>query len=176
MGEALEAFITALQAPKQAAPALLLGLALLAGMPVLVLAGVAARTVRRVAAVPPAKRTRSACPGWPRKAWLEVVRKGQSSCVEIGDGLVRIGREGDNEVCLNDETVHRYHAAIHRTRDAEVMVTDLSAHAGNGVLVNGRRVGTARLKDGDTIGIGRAEVIFHSAPVAAREIEMVVGH
>lgn len=170
MREALEALIGAMAVPRQAAPALMLGLVVLAAMPVLVVAGAIWRAFRRHARKSAAGNVTRIGAAWPREAWLEIERQGEPARFAIKDGLVRIGRERDNEICLRDDSVHRYHAAVHCTGDAEVRVTDLSSAAGNGVLVNGRRIGSARLKDGDRIALGSAYVVFHSVPLAAREI------
>jgi hypothetical protein len=104
-------------------------------------------------------------PAWPSEAWIVVdgedadgVRHG------IGRAMVRIGRESDNDIHLTDKTVHRYHAAIHRTEDAEFVITDLSSAGGNGVTVNGRAVAEARLSDGDSIELGHARLKFIARP------------
>jgi pSer/pThr/pTyr-binding forkhead associated (FHA) protein len=102
-------------------------------------------------------------PLWPSQAWIEI-EGSESARHGIGRGIVRIGREGDNDICLTDMTVHRYHAAIHRTDDAEYVITDLSSADGNGVAVNGQPVSEARLADGDTIVLGRACLKFIAKP------------
>lgn len=78
--------------------------------------------------------------------------------------LVRIGRESDNELRLNDGTVHRYHALIQRSREGGYLLLDISGSDGNGVSVNGARVASAQLNDGDRIEIGGAAVTFRQAP------------
>jgi hypothetical protein len=102
-------------------------------------------------------------PLWPSQAWIEIEGSGAPRH-GIGRGVVRIGREGDNDICLAESTVHRYHAAIHRTEDAEFVITDLSSAGGNGVAVNGRRVAEALLHDGDTIELGLARLKFIARP------------
>ena len=104
-------------------------------------------------------------PAWPSEAWIVVdgedadgVRHG------IGRALVRIGRESDNDIRLNDKTVHRYHAAIRRTEDAEFIITDLSSVGGNGVTINGRAVAESPLADGDSIELGHAKLKFIAKP------------
>ena len=62
-------------------------------------------------------------------------------------------------VC-SEKTVHRYHAVIRRTTDGDVVITDLSGADGNGVLINGKRIGEARLVKGDVIGIGEVKLKF----------------
>jgi pSer/pThr/pTyr-binding forkhead associated (FHA) protein len=105
----------------------------------------------------------------PQEAWIEIVNRGAVAPsspdrrYSLGRTLLRIGRETDNDVCLEDITVHRYHAAIHRTEDAEFVVTDLSSSGGNGVVVNGRAVAEARLGNGDMIELGNAQIKFSTA-------------
>jgi pSer/pThr/pTyr-binding forkhead associated (FHA) protein len=79
--------------------------------------------------------------------------------------MVRIGREADNDICLQEKTVHRYHAVIRRTTDGEVIITDLSGPDGNGVLVNGTRIGEGRLKRGDVLAIGEVKLNFDARPI-----------
>jgi hypothetical protein len=65
-----------------------------------------------------------------------------------------IGRALDNDVVLDDRSVSRYHAQIRAERGG-LIVVDLQST--NGTFLNGRRVaGEARLKDGDSLTIGRA--------------------
>lgn len=74
--------------------------------------------------------------------------------------VVQIGRSQDVDILVNDPTVHRLHAAIHRTDDAEYCVTDLCAGTGNGVAVNGQPVFQQTIRHGDEIQIGRARLTF----------------
>jgi hypothetical protein len=161
------------------APALVLGLAALLVVPPLALIGLMLRGQRAAPDSPDStyiqtrKRTRTPRrhadasqdeePLWPSKAWLEMDAQGTPR-YDIGRSVVRIGREDDNDICINDMTVHRYHAAIHRTEDAEFVITDLSSSGGNGVVVNGRRVSEARLNDGDIIELGLARFKFAATP------------
>lgn len=170
------------------APALVLGLAALIAVPPLALLGLwfsrreaesvavsEARTqVRRVprsARAEPREGVRTGhIPLRPLEAWIEVVNgDAESPAAEekrynLARTLLRIGRETDNDICLQDVTVHRYHAAIHRTEDAEFVITDLSSAHGNGVVVNGRAVAEARLASGDLIELGNARLKFSAAP------------
>ncbi|AHB48101.1 signal peptide protein [Hyphomicrobium nitrativorans NL23] len=106
----------------------------------------------------------------PLAAWVEVLNGNEvAPDAEPRYGLpraliLRIGRESDNDVQLTHTTVHRYHAAIHRTEDAEFVITDLSSVDGNGVVVNGRAVAEARLANGDVIELGKARLKFSTAP------------
>jgi hypothetical protein len=95
------------------------------------------------------------------QAWVEI---GGHRYV-IGRTMLRIGREADNDICLTQKTVHRYHAVIRRSTDGEVVVTDLSGAEGNGVMINGKRVGERSLKSGDVIGIGEVTLKFDARSI-----------
>ena len=82
----------------------------------------------------------------------------------LGRSMIRIGREDDNDIQLPLATVHRYHAVLHRTPEAEYVITDLSSANGNGLIVNGRRLAEARLRDGDTVQLGEATLTFTARP------------
>jgi hypothetical protein len=99
----------------------------------------------------------------PVEAWLEVAGA-EGRRWALGRGMVRIGREEDNDIRLPLATVHRYHAVLHRTSDAEYVITDLSSADGNGLIVNGRRLAEARLKDGDRVQLGAATLTFAARP------------
>lgn len=170
------------------APALVLGLVALIAVPPLALIGLLARRreaealsiaeaqtqVRRVprsAKAEPREGVRTGhIPLRPLEAWIEIENRSEVAPsapdrkYTLARPLLRIGRETDNDVCLEEVTVHRYHAAIHRTEDAEYVVTDLSSSGGNGVVVNGRAVAEARLKNGDVIELGKARLRFSAAP------------
>ena len=100
---------------------------------------------------------------WPTEAWVELPHSDQRHV--IGRAMLRIGREADNDICLTEKTVHRYHAVIRRTTDGNVVVTDLSGADGNGVLINGARIGEGRLTRGDVIGVGEVKLRFDARPV-----------
>lgn len=175
----LEWLTSWLQESYARAPALVLGLALLVVAPLVALLGFASRSVS--AAARDGERTvlvrrrpaplerGDALPGavpeaaWSAQAWVEIDGRPERRW-KVGYGLVRVGREEDNEIRFASRTVHRYHAVIHRTADQDFVVTDLSG-GGNGVLVNGHRIVEARLGDGDRIGIGGETLKFRIARV-----------
>lgn len=158
------------------APALVLGLAVLFALPPLALLGAALRRGAPVVENTDATRVyrrggrgrlkeidleADDTPLWPSSAWVELAG-GQRH--DIGSSILRIGRDADNDICLEDKTVHRYHAAIHRTDDAAFVITDLSSADGNGILVNGLRVHEIPLNDGDRIELGQTKLTFASRP------------
>jgi ABC transport system ATP-binding/permease protein len=65
--------------------------------------------------------------------------------------VLRIGRAPDNDVVIPDLSVSRYHAELRRT-GAAYEIADLDSH--NGTFVNGQRVTSAPLSEGDIVGIG----------------------
>ena len=72
------------------------------------------------------------------------------------EGETTIGRGIDNEVILADVSVSRRHLKI--VREADVLVLrDLGS--GNGTLLNGRRVTSATLGEGDRIEIGETILV-----------------
>jgi ABC transport system ATP-binding/permease protein len=68
-----------------------------------------------------------------------------------------IGRSRHSDVVLSDPTVSRVHAVVWR-EEGMWTITDLES--ANGVLVNGRRVKSAVLHDGDVISLGRVRLRF----------------
>jgi hypothetical protein len=84
----------------------------------------------------------------------------------LASELVLIGRDEENDVRLRDNTVHRYHAAVHHTNEGEFIIKDLSGDGGNGVYVNGHRVGERPLAPGDLVELGAVKLRFEkSQPV-----------
>ncbi len=67
-----------------------------------------------------------------------------------------IGRSTGAEFMVDAALVSRLHCRLTATRDS-LQVKDLDST--NGTFVNGTRVGTAELKDGDRLGVGRLELI-----------------
>ncbi|MFA5950165.1 MAG: FHA domain-containing protein [Hyphomicrobium sp.] len=171
---AIDLFQQWLTASYERAPALMLGLAALLAVPPLALIGLAIRRrdggrseMTQIRSRPPSgpglprdKLSTGFTPLRPGKVWIEVDGQDGAKRHAISAPLVRIGRESDNDICLSDMTVHRYHAAVHRTEDADYVITDLSSAGGNGVTVNGRTVAEARLSHGDQIELGRARLTF----------------
>jgi pSer/pThr/pTyr-binding forkhead associated (FHA) protein len=77
-------------------------------------------------------------------------------------GRLRLGRAADNDVVVRDPTVSGHHAELVGGPAAGFDLVDLGSR--NGTFVNGRRVGRARLRPADRIGIGYHE--FRLVPEA----------
>jgi uncharacterized RDD family membrane protein YckC len=76
---------------------------------------------------------------------------------ELVDREVNLGRELDNALRLSDPSVSRHHAVIRQGPDG-YRIEDLQSS--NGVLLNGARVPTAPLRDGDRITLGQIQITF----------------
>jgi pSer/pThr/pTyr-binding forkhead associated (FHA) protein len=75
------------------------------------------------------------------------------------EGTLSIGRHGENDIVLRDSSVSRHHACFLREGE-NLIVTDKGSK--NGTIVNGLKVESARLEDGDVIRIGDNLVIVVS--------------
>lgn len=102
--------------------------------------------------------------------------------IELGE-RTRIGRLLENDVCLKDGKVSRYHAEIILT-DQGYLFKDLESR--NGSYIKGVRISESPLMNGDRIRIGKTTLIFReelsdttpsglvriaSAPVSDRAIQ-----
>lgn len=76
---------------------------------------------------------------------------------ELVDNEIHIGRELDNTLRLADPSISRHHCIIRRTTTG-FEVQDLQSS--NGVLLNGSRVQTAPIRDGDRITLGQMQLTF----------------
>jgi pSer/pThr/pTyr-binding forkhead associated (FHA) protein len=92
---------------------------------------------------------------------LDVIGIGTDADVHrIDSSMIRIGRHEENDIRLASQTVHRYHAVLHRTSEQKFVITDLSGPQGNGVVVNAERVDQAALAAGDLIELGDVRLRF----------------
>jgi len=72
---------------------------------------------------------------------------------------ITIGREDDNMIRLNDESVSRFHVKIQED-GGRIILTDLDST--NGTRVNGHPVHMRVLRVGDQVAVGRSLLIFGS--------------
>jgi uncharacterized RDD family membrane protein YckC len=76
---------------------------------------------------------------------------------EIIDTEVHMGRELDNTLRLPDPSISRHHCVIRKVGEG-YEIQDLQSS--NGVLVNGNRVQSSPLRDGDRITLGQVQLTF----------------
>ena len=87
------------------------------------------------------------------------------------DGEMIIGRGEEASITIPDDRVSRRHTRISAQGPDLVQIKDLGSK--NGTWVNGRRIASAELQDGDTIQVGN-EVVFHFVyrdPIEQRLLE-----
>lgn len=93
-------------------------------------------------------------PPAPPPAQAYLVLADSDRRIAIAAPHVNVGRGGMNEIVIEDESISRLHAQIHRNRDGGFSITDMDSL--NGTFVNGDRVrGTMALRPGDTVAFGR---------------------
>ena len=76
---------------------------------------------------------------------------------EIIDNEVHMGRELDNTLRLPDPSISRHHCVVRKVGTG-FEIQDLQSS--NGVLVNGNRVQSSPLRDGDRITLGQVQLTF----------------
>lgn len=99
-------------------------------------------------------------PGYCRASLRVLVGKDQGRVFVLKAPLTILGRGPDDaEVCLDDERVSRGHAAItYHEHTREFRVADLKS--ANGTLLNGSRVTSYAIHDGDKILVGETVLVF----------------
>ncbi|MCV7263199.1 FHA domain-containing protein [Mycolicibacterium poriferae] len=94
---------------------------------------------------------------------LRILRPGRPA--ETPPGSTKIGRAGDNDIVIPDVLASRHHATLVPTAAGTEIRDNRSI---NGTFVNGARVDTALLSDGDTVTIGNVDLVFHGGTLARR--------
>ena len=77
--------------------------------------------------------------------------------IELEQGTLSVGRHDDNDLCIDDLTVSGHHAQI-VTVFGSTYVEDLGST--NGTYVNGKKVKTHTLHNGDVLTIGHYQLLF----------------
>ncbi|SPM32680.1 ABC transporter ATP-binding protein, partial [Mycobacterium rhizamassiliense] len=86
--------------------------------------------------------------------------------VQPPTGRARIGRELDNDIVIHDVLASRHHAVLLPTpKGTEIR----DAGSINGTFVNGKRVGTALLSEGDVVTIGNVDLVFAGGTLVRRQ-------
>jgi len=79
---------------------------------------------------------------------------------ELKEGsTIHIGRAASNDITLPHSSISRTHALLEGKPEAWILTDQRSA---NGVLLNGVRVESAKLKSGDVIGLGEVKLRFEN--------------
>ena len=104
-----------------------------------------------------------ATPNHPTTYGRVMVHEGRNASyeIELRQPVTVIGRGSDADLRLADQAVSRRHAEI-RVGGGQAVLNDL--HSTNGTMVNGARITTTRLADGDEVRLGETLLIFHKTP------------
>jgi hypothetical protein len=95
---------------------------------------------------------------------LRILKPGSSSA-PAPPGSQKIGRSSDNDIVIPDVLASRHHATLIPTPGGTEIVDNRSI---NGTFVNGTRVDTALLSDGDVVTIGNVDLVFTDGTLVRR--------
>ncbi len=101
----------------------------------------------------------------------QLAGKGQGRVFELSIEEVRLGREDENDIVINDESVSRLHAKLERTTTGKFIITDNNSK--NGVIVNKQRVQSCTLNHGDLIQLGHFVFRFRVPGISSPNIELL---
>ena len=94
---------------------------------------------------------------------LKILRPGRSA--EAPPGSIKIGRATDNDIVIPDVLASRHHATLVQTAAGTEIQDNRSI---NGTFVNGARVESALLRDGDVVTIGNVDLVFVGGTLGRR--------
>lgn len=94
---------------------------------------------------------------------LKILRPGRPA--EAPPGSIKIGRNTDNDIVINDVLASRHHATLVPTAAGTEIRDNRSI---NGTFVNGARVESALLNEGDTVTIGNVDLLFRGGTLVRR--------
>lgn len=94
---------------------------------------------------------------------MDILRPGAGA--EIPPNALTVGRATDNDIVITDVLASRHHATLAPTRlGTEIKDNDSI----NGTYVNGTRIGSAILTDGDVVTIGNVDLVFTGGTLVRR--------
>jgi ABC-type multidrug transport system ATPase subunit len=96
---------------------------------------------------------------------MKILRPGRTS-VEAMPGAIKIGRATDNDIVIPEVLASRHHATLLPTPNGTEIRDNRSI---NGTFVNGARVDSAVLHDGDVVTIGNIDLVFAGGTLARRD-------
>ncbi|MBK6302333.1 MAG: FHA domain-containing protein [Actinomycetales bacterium] len=108
------------------------------------------------APAPPAKLPRI---NPAQRPWLDI----DGERYPLLGSLTVIGRDATADVILDDPGISRRHSEVRVTHDGPHLVSSIRDLAStNGTFVNGERIASTRLIDGDQITVGRTAITFRA--------------
>src|SRR6476659_8676382 len=94
---------------------------------------------------------------------LKILRPGRAT--EVPAGGIKIGRATDNDIVIPDVLASRHHATLVPKPGGAEIIDNRSI---NGTFVNGARVESAVLHDGDTVTIGNVDLLLRGGTLVRR--------
>lgn len=88
----------------------------------------------------------------------QIQGQGSPRQIHLKKDKLIIGRSPDVDIQIQSNLVSRQHISLTR-EGSELICRDLKSH--NGLLLNGIKVHSVALRDGDTLQIGDIVLIFH---------------
>ncbi len=95
---------------------------------------------------------------------MRILRPGKG--LESIPGAIKIGRANDNDIVIPEVLASRHHATLIPTPSGTEIHDNRSI---NGTFVNGARVISALLRDGDVVTIGNIDLVFADGTLVRRD-------
>lgn len=89
--------------------------------------------------------------------------------LSLGEATTTLGRHPDNTVVVDDEGISRFHAKLFR-RGLSHCLQDMDSS--NGTHVNGRRIESLELRNGDSVQLGASVTFRFTLATAAEELAL----
>lgn len=99
-----------------------------------------------------------------RTSMMKILRPGKAG--DLPAGAVKIGRADDNDIVIPEVLASRHHATLIPSPGGTEIRDNRSI---NGTFVNGTRVESAILRDGDVVTIGNIDLVFANGALSRRE-------
>lgn len=112
----------------------------------------------------PAAAPRSGGDGNIATSMLRILRPGRPT--ETPPGSIKIGRASDNDIVIPDVLASRHHATLIPGPAGTAEIRDNRSI--NGTFVNGSRVDSAALNEGDTVTIGNVDLVYRDGTLVRR--------
>src|ERR1700733_1097032 len=92
-----------------------------------------------------------------------ILRFGNATLKEmhVGQSGVRIGRAPDNGLVIDNQAVSHHHARVFTGTSGRLLLEDLGSM--NGTFVNGQLARSVSLKPGDSIAIGKHNILVEDS-------------
>ena len=120
-------------------------------------------SIEPVTSIGPTAAPRSSETSSIATSMLKILRPGRS--VEAPPGSIKIGRATENDIVIPDVLASRHHATLVPTPSGTEIRDNRSI---NGTFVNGSRMESALLRDGDVVTIGNVDLVFADGTLVRR--------